>query len=169
MTATVDNAVIDLQRANAELQRQLDERTAERDEALQREVATAEVLQVINSSPGDLGPVFDAMLEKAHSLCRADTGALLTYDRERFWHVAWHGMPAPSAEASLAGIDPNVAPSFGQIVRGERLDQSKPGSGLGLGIVKEIADLYGGVLTLGRSHLGGLSAELILPAADART
>jgi len=49
--------------------------------------------------------------------------------------------------------------------RGERLDQSKPGSGLGLGIVKEIADLYGGVLTLTRSHLGGLSTELILPAA----
>src|SRR5262249_5507732 len=52
--------------------------------------------------------------------------------------------------------------------RGERLDQSKPGSGLGLGIVKEIADLYGGVLTLSRSHLGGLSTELILPAADVR-
>jgi len=53
--------------------------------------------------------------------------------------------------------------------RGERLDQSKPGSGLGLSIVKEIADLYGGVLTLSRSHLGGLQTELILPAAEART
>lgn len=52
--------------------------------------------------------------------------------------------------------------------RGERLDQSKPGSGLGLSIVKEIADLYGGVLTLGRSSLGGLQTELVLPAAEAR-
>src|SRR5262249_37414147 len=69
-----------------------------------------------------LTPVFDAMLERAHSLCGADTGALLTYDGERFWHAAWHGMSAPSAEASSAGIDPNVAPSFGRIVRGERLD-----------------------------------------------
>jgi signal transduction histidine kinase len=52
--------------------------------------------------------------------------------------------------------------------RGERLDQSKPGSGLGISIVKEIAALYGGTLTLGRSTLGGLMAELNLPAADAK-
>jgi signal transduction histidine kinase len=52
------------------------------------------------------------------------------------------------------------------IERGERLDESKPGSGLGLGIVKEIASLYGGQLTLGRSEAGGLSAELDLPAVE---
>jgi len=50
--------------------------------------------------------------------------------------------------------------------RGERLDESKPGSGLGLGIVKEIAELYGGTLALGRSQLGGLSATLDLPAVE---
>lgn len=50
--------------------------------------------------------------------------------------------------------------------RGGRLDESKPGSGLGLSIVTEIAELYGGELTLVDSSMGGLRAELTLPAAS---
>jgi signal transduction histidine kinase len=48
--------------------------------------------------------------------------------------------------------------------RGQRLDETKPGSGLGLSIVVELAQLYGGGLTLGTAPLGGLRAELVLPA-----
>ena len=48
--------------------------------------------------------------------------------------------------------------------RGRRLDETKPGSGLGLSIVVELASLYGGVLTLGTAPIGGLRAELALPA-----
>jgi len=48
--------------------------------------------------------------------------------------------------------------------RGQRLDESKPGSGLGLSIVVDLAALYGGSLSLGSAPIGGLRAELALPA-----
>jgi signal transduction histidine kinase len=49
--------------------------------------------------------------------------------------------------------------------RGRRLDESRPGSGLGLSIVYELVTLYGGKLELSTAPIGGLRAELLLPAA----
>lgn len=62
---------------------------------------------------------------------------------------------------------PGLAPDEREEVlhRGKRLDESKPGTGLGLSIVLELAKLYGGTLQLSTSPLGGLRAELVLPAA----
>ena len=50
--------------------------------------------------------------------------------------------------------------------RGQRLDESKPGSGLGLSIVIDLAALYGGSLALGNAPIGGLRAELVLPGVQ---
>lgn len=64
---------------------------------------------------------------------------------------------------------PGLTPEQREAVvrRGERLDESAPGSGLGLSIMDELARAYGGALTLGASRLGGLQVELSLPRAEA--
>jgi two-component system, NtrC family, sensor kinase len=85
----------------ADLRRQLAASNAERDEALAREAAVAEVLQVINLSTGDLAPVFDAILEKAMRLCNADQGVFFHRDGEVYRPVAQIGLP-PQFIASTA-------------------------------------------------------------------
>jgi len=93
MSATPDSNLGDCSRSTADLRRELAECKAERDAALAREAATAELLQVINASPGDLAPVFDAMLEKATRLCEAPFGVLRSWDGECFHVRAAHGEP----------------------------------------------------------------------------
>ncbi len=120
MTATLDEAVADLRRVNADLQQRLDKALAERDEALEQQTATAEVLQVINASPGDLAPVFDAMLDKALALCGATYGGLSTFDGECFHLVAGRGHPEYHAWLRQHGpLRPAPESTRARIVGGE--------------------------------------------------
>ena len=89
--------------------------TRERDEALEREQASADVLRVISTSPGDLAPVFIAILDNALRLCEAAFGVLWTYDGDRYYAAAVHGAP----------------PAFVEFLREPRLPPYHPSSGLG--------------------------------------
>jgi signal transduction histidine kinase len=72
----------------------------------------------------------------------------------------------PTVRIVVDDDGPGLTPAEREQVarRGQRLDESKPGSGLGLSIVLELAALYGGGLTLSNAPIGGLRAELVLPA-----
>jgi hypothetical protein len=83
-----------LRAANADLKKKLAE-------ALEQQTATSEVLRVISSSPGELEPVFQSMLENATRLCEAEFGTLVLYEGDACRHVAAHGAPRPYAELRL--------------------------------------------------------------------
>src|SRR5262249_20299087 len=90
-------------------------------EALEQQTATAEVLGVINSSPGDLAPVFDAMLEKALNICQAALGGMFLYEAGHFRTAALRGAPPAFAEFLRDPLPPQGA--LAQIVQGEALVQ----------------------------------------------
>ena len=92
-----DQAVIAIE--NVRLFDEVQARTRELSESLEQQTATSEVLQVISSSPGELEPVFNAMLANAIRICEAKFGVLFLAEGDAFRAVALHGVPAAYAEA----------------------------------------------------------------------
>jgi GAF domain-containing protein len=84
---------------NARLLSELRQRTDDLSESLEQQTATSEVLKIIASSPGELAPVFDVMLESAVRLCEAKFGNLFLYNGEAFRAAALHRASPAYAEA----------------------------------------------------------------------
>src|SRR5712672_1464691 len=88
---------------NTRLLKELRQRTEDLGESLQQQTATSDVLQVISSSPGDLQPVFESMLNNALRICEAKFGQLLLFDGKGFLASELHNTPAAYAELFKRG------------------------------------------------------------------
>jgi two-component system, NtrC family, sensor kinase len=118
-----DQAVIAIE--NARLLNELRQRTNDLSEALEQQTATSEVLKVISSSPGDLEPVFHAMLENAVQMCGAKFGNLWLCEGDIFRISATHG--APPAYADYLRSNPVFHPipgtALGRVVSARQIVQ----------------------------------------------
>ncbi len=117
-----DQTVIAIE--NVRLFDELRARGRELSESLEQQTATSEVLGVISSSPGELKPVFEAMLANATRLCEASFGVLWNYDRGRFHAAALHNVPQPFAEFVQKPMQPTPGGSFMQLISGEAVAQT---------------------------------------------
>jgi GAF domain-containing protein len=115
-----DDAQVDPNKTIAALRQELAVCAAERDEAVAQQAAISEILQIINSSPGDLKLVFDAMLEKAMRLCEAACGGLGAWQDDRYEIVAVRGAPQAFLDfAATNEVSPGPRAGFARVARGD--------------------------------------------------
>jgi GAF domain-containing protein len=97
LTTFADQAVIAIE--NVRLFEEVQAKTRDLEESLQQQTATSEVLQIISSSPGDLAPLFDKMLENATRVCGAEFGSMVLVEGNSVRQAALYNAPAPLAAA----------------------------------------------------------------------
>ena len=108
---------------NTRLLNELRQRTDDLSESLEQQTAAAEVLKIISTSPGDMTPVFEAMLTNALRICEAKFGHILLYDGERFHATHLHDVPKAYREywQKHGPIRPSPNTGLGRIVRDKRM------------------------------------------------
>ena len=117
-----DQAVIAIE--NARLFEEVQERSRELQESLQQQTATSEVLSIISSSPGELAPVFDAMLANAVRLCEAKFGVLNLWEGDAFRVCGLHNVPPAFAEFTRRGpLRPGPDVPLGRAARTKQVVQ----------------------------------------------
>ena len=143
-----------LQESYSGLEQKVDARTRDLSESLEQQTATSEVLRVISSSPGELEPVFEAMLENATRLCEARFGEMFLLSGDSFRSVALHGVPASLAEfrATNPPLQPQSHIPIARAVRNRLVEhvtdvRLEQGYGEGYSPIVALADL-GGARTL---------------------
>jgi hypothetical protein len=104
----------------AELEKKLEARMRELNEALEQQTATSGVLQVISRSPGELKPVFEIMLANATRLCGAKFGTLNLYDGDVFRIAAVHNAPSAFAAMQNVPFRPHPRSGHAEILRTKR-------------------------------------------------
>jgi signal transduction histidine kinase/DNA-binding response OmpR family regulator len=118
VTTFADQAVIAIE--NVRLFDQVQARTRELSEALDQQTATSEVLQIVSSSPGELEPVFQAILAHATRLCEASYGAMWLKEGDLFRNAAFHGaLPAAYIEQWRSARVGRIAP-LGRVAQSRR-------------------------------------------------
>ena len=112
-------------------------------EALERQTATAEILEVINSSPANLTPVFEAILRNAHALCSVAHGSLQIFEDGHIRAVALHGIAESLADILRRPRPVAEAPTFQVLLQGQRYSQVNDVRGSESPILLRTAQLQG--------------------------